>query len=502
MWPHAMGLDARRPRIGMGDMAVCVSVTTVTLKTNKANLLTRGVAGVLASMLLSGCVLAPKEAGEERQRVRSAGVAYEAPAEQRVVPNLPPAPSWEDVLRRALLANGELEAAYFEWVGAVHRIEQAGSYPNTPVSLGFSYMFSGERMKSFDRTTITAGPDPMESLAFPPKVYQAGKVALDDARAAGQRFVAAKFKLQREVLNAWYDYALMAERVRIAEGNLSLLRLINQTAAGRVRAGGAQQDMLRTEIELRRAEDELLGMQARLPQMRAMLNAKLGRLPDADLQPPAAIPVPRELRAGDERLLSLASEVHPELAPLVERVQGRKDAIELARLQYIPDLNPTFGFTGTASQVVGLALSIPTFLPKVHGMVEEARAGLRAAEAELRQMRFDHAAEVVATLWAMRNSERQAKLFEEQIVPTSQRVVENAREAYTRGTASFVDLIDTQRTLLEVRLTAAEARVAREKALADLEALLGVDVETLAARAAATQPTTVPTTQPIQSVTP
>jgi outer membrane protein TolC len=54
-------------------------------------------------------------------------------------------------------------------------------------------------------------------------------------------------------------------------------------------------------------------------------------------------------------------------------------------------------------------------------------------------------------------------------------------------------LIDAQRTLLEVRLTAAEARASREKSVANLEALLGIDVETLAAAAPTTTPATRPT---------
>jgi hypothetical protein len=83
----------------------------------------------------------------------------------------------------------------------------------------------------------------------------------------------------------------------------------------------------------------------------------------------------------------------------------------------------------------------------------------------------------VAALYAVRNGERQAELFERRIVPAAGRVVDNARQAYAAGTGTFIDLIDAQRTLLEVRLTAAEARAAREKTLADLEALLGVDVE-------------------------
>ena len=66
------------------------------------------------------------------------------------------------------------------------------------------------------------------------------------------------------------------------------------------------------------------------------------------------------------------------------------------------------------------------------------------------------------------------------------------RQAYAAGTASFTDLIDTQRMLLDVRLMIAEARMEREKRLAELEALAGVDIETLAS------PTSQPTTKPTE----
>lgn len=456
----------------------------------------RALVGLGLALCLTGCVLAPAERKDEEKRLALAGSGFEKPFEQRTtLPELPNEPTWQDLLHRAFLANGDLEAAYFEWAMAVSRIQQAGSYPNTPLALNFSYMFSGGRMKSFNRTTVTAGPDPMVDLAFPPKIYQAAKVALDEARATGQKFAAAKFDLQRKVLNAWFDYALMAERVRIARGNLSLLRLINETAAGRVRAGAQQLDLLRADVEQRRAEDELRGMEAQLPQMQAMLNAMLARAPQAPLNPPAQIPPPRPLPADDASLLTLAGENDPELAGLAHRVHGREDALELARLQYVPDFNPTFGITGTISQAVGLGLSIPTFLPKVQGMVKEAQADLRATQAMYRQTRLDRAAQVVATLYALRNSERQAALFERQIIPAATRITDNTRQSYARGQMTFIELIEAQRTLLEVRLTAAEARAAREKSLADLEALLGTDVETLGP-AADSRPASAPTTAP------
>jgi outer membrane protein TolC len=420
----------------------------------------------------------PRGAKLEEAALADAGRSYEAAFERRDLPELPAEPEWPDVLRRALLANGELEAAYFQWAAAVHRIRRAGSYPNTPLSIGFEQMFQSGT--SFDDTSITIGPDAMENLAFPTKVGKAAAVALDDARAAGKSFVALRLDLQRRVSNAWVAYALAAERSRIQREHVSLLKLANGSAVARVQAGAQQQDLLRSEVEQRRSESELRSLEAELAQMRAMLNAMMARSPDAALRPSDDIPARPPLVADDASILALAGEKNPALAALSHRLDGREDALELARLQYIPDFNPFLGVSGTVAQTVGLAVSIPTFLPEVRAMVDEAKADLRELQAMYRQTTFDQAGQVVAALHAMRNSERQALLFEDRIMPAARRTAENARASYATGTSSFSDLIEAQRVLLDVRLVAAEARAARETSLADLEALMGVDLEPVA----------------------
>src|SRR5437016_570145 len=100
-----------------------------------------------ALLFLGGCVLTPKGAKEERAHAADIGRRYEAPFEERSLPDLPERPAWRDVLHRALLANGDLEAAYFDWKAALERIDIAGAYPNSNVMLGYSYLLSSERMK-------------------------------------------------------------------------------------------------------------------------------------------------------------------------------------------------------------------------------------------------------------------------------------------------------------------------------------------------------------------
>ena len=140
--------------------------------------------------------------------------------------------------------------------------------------------------------------------------------------------------------------------------------------------------------------------------------------------------------------------------------------------------------------MVGAMVMLPTNAPRIRGAIDEARAMLRANEAMLRQARRDRASTFVAALVALRNSERQTKVFQETIRPRAEQTLASSRQAYTTGTGTFIELIDAQRTLLDVRLLIVEAKADREKRLADLEELAGVDIETLAG------PTTAPTTAP------
>lgn len=440
--------------------------------------ITRTLFLLSVTALLGGCVLRPPGTTEESARLEQAGKPYARPVEQRSLPELPENPTWQDVLHRAFLANGDLEAAYFDWAAAFARIDQAANWPNSNIAPTFSYLFSGGKMKAWDRTTINVGFDPMQNVWFPTKTAQAGRLALENARAAGQRFAAKKFALQKQVLQACLDLALMEEQIRIQRDNTSLLRLLSETAADRVRAGAPQQDLLKAQIEHRLAEAELAKMESQHHSMRSMLNAMLGRKPGEGLGLPASLPEARPLWADDAQLIAAAVDANPELSALARDVASRQDALELARMRYIPDINPAAAFTGGA-ETLGAMVILPTTIPAIKASIEEARAMLRSTEAMARQTRADRAASFVAALYALRNAETQVSLFKETVLPKAEQALASSRQAYSAGQIGFIELIDSQRTLLDVRLMIAQARIAREKQLAELEALAGIDVETL-----------------------
>jgi outer membrane protein TolC len=430
---------------------------------------------------LAGCVLAPRGTLEERARVAAAGEVYARPASERAAPELPPSPSWRDVLRHAFLRNGDLEAAYFAWAAAVQRIDIAAGYPNTNVSFGFEYLFSGENLKGWDRTSLTLGFDPMQNLSFPTKVLAAGRVAYEEARAAGERFAQAKLDLQSRVLDGWLDYALTAETIRLQRAELALERLAARSAAARVETGSGQQDVLDAEIGLRRAADGLASLEALLPRQRAQLNGLIGRAPEAPLPPPPALPDPRPLPASDGELLAAASRTSPDVAALAHEVGSRDGALDLARQQWFPDINPFAGITGSMEQVAGAAITLATMIPQIQAGIREAEQNLRAGEARLRQARGERAAELLASLIALRDAERQRAVLEDRILPLANLAADSAARENSVGEGDLSEVLVAERSLLELRRAIAETRIARERQLAAIERLAGFDVETLGA---------------------
>ncbi len=431
------------------------------------------------AVALASCVLAPAGYDEERRRALDAGAPYASPDDERVLPELDPQPTWRALLARAFAANGELEAAYFDWRAALERVESAAGWPNTSLMPSFSYLFSDGSLKAWDRTTIDLGFDGAENLRLPVKTRKAAEVALAEARVAGERFRAAKFALQRRVLDSWLALVLADERLRIARADQELLRVVAEAAAPRVQAGGPQGALVQAGIELREAENRVLALEAEARAARAGLNGVLARAPDAALETGAALPTPRPLPDDDAEVLALGVEASPELAALLERSAGREDALELARLMYLPDFNPFAGLTGGAAQMLGFAVMLPTTLPEIRAGIGEARAMLSAARALERQTRRERAASFVAALVVLRDSAREAELFEHGVRPAARLLADTTRQTYAAGRTDLLELVEAQRTLLDVRLVVAEARVERERRLAELEELAGIDLETL-----------------------
>jgi outer membrane protein, heavy metal efflux system len=421
----------------------------------------------LALLFVAGCSVAGEK--EERSEWERQQKPFIVPHGERILPVLGDEASPEEVLRYAFLSNARIEQAFFEWKMALERVPQVSSLDDPRFS--FDYLFSKEKMSRWDRTTLGAS----QVIPFPGKLEKAGQIALQEAIAARRRFEDAKFMLQADVIEAYQELLRIDAAIDIAGENVSLLKDAYDTTRQLLAAGKARQaELTKADLEVGMAENMQKERKAERPPALARLNALLSRPPATPLKPhPLVVPAP--LPSDDAALIQLAADRNKELGAMAAEVRGRENALDLAQKAYFPDLELSFDIRGSMEKMLGAMLMLPLQLGRIRAGVREAEAGIRSAQAALRAKKDDLAAQTVLRIYIARDSDRQAVLFRTALLPKAREVVDAVRENMVTGNATYLEFLDAQRSLLELKLQLIRMESMREMAVARLEALCALD---------------------------
>jgi outer membrane protein TolC len=428
--------------------------------------------------LFAGCTIHPQGETQQRQAALAAGKPFSRPIEHR--PPLPDRPTADDLVQYALLTNADLEQRYWEWRSAIEQIPQDGTQPANLAIFAGTTVSHGTL--SFDRTTVTAGNDPMADIVWPSKISTAAQRALENARAAGLRFQQAKYALRDKVLSAYDDYALTAELLRLEQANANLLQTTATVAEARNRAGAAgQQDLLKARNELDLSRNDIAHLRSQLPAQQAALNALLNRDPTAALLTPTELPANRSIPYSDEQLLVMAAKQNPELAALARDIQSRRESITLAKLQYLPDfsLSASTDLGGITQTLMGM-VTVPLLrYQAINAAIAQAEANLKTSEAMRRQTHNDLDARIVTDLALIHDADRQLDLLNQTILPRARQVITLTRSSYESGRATLLDLLDAQRSAIAIEQLAANLHITQAKRLADVEAAAALNLTAL-----------------------
>jgi outer membrane protein TolC len=87
-------------------------------------------------------------------------------------------------------------------------------------------------------------------------------------------------------------------------------------------------------------------------------------------------------------------------------------------------------------------------------------------------------------LYRFRDAERKVDLYRDTLVPKAEQSLKATETAFRAGKATFTDLVDAERVLLEFELSHERALASHAQRLAELEMLIGRDLP----RAPAGQP--------------
>lgn len=279
--------------------------------------------------------------------------------------------------------------------------------------------------------------------------------------AVAERFV--------HVVGDQHELALARETTKLAEEALALARRrVEAAAASPIEEKRARILLAKARIAEEHAEHELLVARVQLAALWGATNATFKET-RADLFARSAVPRFEELAASINQ--------SPELARWASEKTIRAAEVKLADARRRPDLTAGAGvrnFNGPDDVGLVFQFSLPLpFNDRQQGARAEARALADKAEVErvetelrLRTTLFGVAQELI-------HADTELAALEREMIPDAESALQLAREGFERARFSQLELLDAQRTLLDLRLQRIRAAVAYHQFVIELEKLLG-----------------------------
>ncbi|MBI4559585.1 MAG: TolC family protein [Candidatus Hydrogenedentes bacterium] len=443
----------------------------------------------------------------------------------------PPAPSGELTLREAaalvLLDSPQLAAFAWDIRAAEARMLQAGLRPNPELAVDLEDI-RFERGPETTSRSLGLGTDGIGSFSFSresgshrgltesqltislSQLIELGGKRVKRVLAAGRErdvvqwdYEIARLRVLTDAARAFVAVLAAQERFALAGDLVHLAEEVRKTVATRVEAGKV------TPLELNRAEIALASenvahetarrqLEAARVQLAAAWGAKQATFSRVDGHPELAPDCPL-LNQLLERLAT-----SPELTRWVHEAARREAALTLAKAQRVPDLTVTLGFRtigqGDRTQqdftigtdgvlavargdsdiaadrekliIVGFSLPLPIF-NRNQGNIQEAAHLLSKAEAERRATEVQLHAALTQSYQDMAAAHRELSALRDDILSRAEKVFHSTEEGYRLGKFDYLEVLDAQRTLFNLKSQQVDAHARYHAALAEVERLVG-----------------------------
>jgi outer membrane protein, heavy metal efflux system len=389
-------------------------------------------------------------------------------------------------IQQALERNPAVRQAFSRYQAAKQKMPQVSALPDPVLSIT-QYLRSPE---------TRVGPQTtMFSLAqkFPwfGKLSDREKIAAKEAAVVREQYEAQQAEMARQVKTAYYSLAYLDRAVAITEEDLSLLGHYETLAQARYTQGvGLQQGVVKLQAEITRDKNRL----SELSIQRVRVESALNRLMDR----PAKSPIGRiglderpTVEIDYEKLFGVGRTHRPEVIGALLRVEKDEKRIQLAKRSYWPDFTLGASFVnvlgrrdplGSANPpdqngknvwAITGSVNIPIQRRKYDAAVLEATEEKIASQEGYRDVVNSIESAVRSVGFEIETTETQIALFEDTLLPQAEQALRSSEAAYSTGTLGVLDLLDSERVLLNVRLGLAQLNTDYMKSLADMERAIG-----------------------------
>jgi outer membrane protein, heavy metal efflux system len=403
-------------------------------------------------------------------------------ADLRYTKTLANEPALSELIVYALEHNSSLRSKYFGYQAALEHAAQDSALPDPKFTYGY-FLNSIETRVGPQRHRVGLS----QQIPWFGKLSLKEKIADKSAQAELYSFLVEKNKLVVEVMRLYFELSYLTKALEVTSANLELLKQWEEVVTQRYRSqSGNQADIIKTQIQLGTVEDKLTEIQELKIPLSARLNALLNRPSETSVTIPSHALINNFSEPNDkELLLQQLGESNPELLLLTTLIEAKKQGVDLASKQFLPDFTVgadyiVVGNNGLGGEDAGtdalqgmISFNLPLSLSKYDAGVRQTEKEQASLEEKKRGKTFELQAQYAQALFTIKNATRQISLYNDTLIPKAKDALETTFIAFEVGELAFLDLLDSERTLLEFQLSLARAKADLNISVANLLAILG-----------------------------
>jgi outer membrane protein TolC len=385
----------------------------------------------------------------------------------------------EALVEEALQNSPEIKAAEARTAASRFRIPQATSLPDPMFMVGY-------QNEGFSRFNYGQSEDAQvmfsasQMIPFPGKRGIKGEMAERDSEAVAASYDAMKHKTVQRIRELYHDLFLAHKTIDLLHEKTALFSRIEDAALARYAAGnGMQQEVLMAQTEKYMLLEREEMQRQKVQSIEAMLNATLGRETYAPLGRPAE-PKPSAGGRTLEELVQAAYAHSPEVRARERMAAAAEAKVRMARREYYPDFTVTANYGMRGGGMMDMwslttAVNIPIFYrSKQRQGVAEAEASQAEARREVEAARLMVASGIRDNYSMAGTAGRLMSLYRDGLIPKTYQDFESALAGYSSGRTDALTVINRLKALVDFELLYWAQFAEREKALARIEAALGV----------------------------
>ena len=381
-----------------------------------------------------------------------------------------------DTVDAALRDNPQLRSMSAKWQAMQQRPVQARTLPN-PM---FAYMGMDETRDYYFPDTQEKRFELQQQFPWFGKLGLKGKIAEKDAVASEYDYETMRREVVMMVKETYYDLYAVQQALSITRTDLDVLQRMERIAETMYSTGErTQQDVLKAQAEVTMLEQKLLEYEQQEAVLKAKLNQLLNRPPDSKLG--LAVTEPNvDSEPGFERLFAIAEKARPEVKRASTDIRRSEYERDLMKKEFWPDYRLGVEYRNFRNDpdmvMFTIGFDLPIWQTKYRAGVLEAEKMIEAGKAELQAVQQQTAFDVRDAQFKLLTARQSLELYRKQLIPQAKARYEASEAGYRTGKVDFMDLLESQRFLLNSRVMAAMAEGNVGVQAARLERAIGTEL--------------------------